>query len=199
MLDEGAGNEEARARDLAPLDAPPDLHAVLERCAEIAGEGHAGPEQLPRGGGHDLVAEAGAVRGVPVLVVAVTQDHEVHVHVGEPGKNGHAACVDLRHARRDGDLAAPSHGRDAVSGDEDDSVVDRAALVSVYDAAPHEREGYAGGVGLGGGGAGRRQKQNDGGGGRGDEPAHALNPPMRILSGRGPRGSGGPHGPPARI
>ena len=43
--------------------------------------GHAGVQQLQGGGRHDRVAQARRIRAVPVIVIGVAVDHQVHVHV----------------------------------------------------------------------------------------------------------------------
>ena len=49
--------------------------------AEVARRRHSRAQQLVRGGGHDLLLEPRRVGLVPVGVVRVAVDHEMHVHV----------------------------------------------------------------------------------------------------------------------
>ncbi len=108
-------------------------------------------QQLLGRDGHDLVAEAAHVGRVPVLVVGVAQDHQVHVHVHEPGKDAHACGVHHGRAGRDRDLRARADGHDALAGDENHAVVDGRPLVAVDDLAADESQGgFLGGVSRGG-------------------------------------------------
>jgi hypothetical protein len=81
LLDERAGDVDGRAVDRAGPDAVANGDAGLERTTEIACARDAGQQELFGGGGHDHRFELRRIGLVPVGVVAVPVDHEVHVHV----------------------------------------------------------------------------------------------------------------------
>jgi len=168
VLDERTRDEEARARDLPLVDAIADFEDVVQLRAEIARERHSALEELLGRGGHDLPAEAGAVCRVPVLVVSVADDHQVHVHVGEPGQNAHPARVDGRRPIGHRDGRTRTDRDDPLARDQHDAVVDRRALVAVDDPSADERERRFGRR-LGGGQARAERDTEDESAG---EPAH---------------------------
>ena len=76
---------------------------------------------------------------VPVRVVAVAVDHQVHVHVPQAGQHAHAFGGDHLGAGRHRERARPADGGDALALDEDDAVADRAAAEAVDERAADER------------------------------------------------------------
>ena len=110
----------------------------LERPAEIARAGHAGHQQLLRGGRHDHRLELRRVGLVPVVVVGVADDHRVDVHVPEAGEHGHAFGGDHLGAGGDGERADLADGGDLVAVDEDDAVLDGRAGEAVDEGAADE-------------------------------------------------------------
>ena len=138
VLDERTGHVERGAGNLAGVDAIADGDALLERSAEIARAGHAGHQQLLRGGRHDHRLELRGVGLVPVAVVGVADDHRVDVHVPEAGQHGHAFGGDDLGARGHGERADLADGGDLVAVDEDDAVLDGGAGEAVDEGAADE-------------------------------------------------------------
>ena len=142
VLDERTRDEEPRSGDFPLLDPRLNVEHVLERRSELPREGDSAREQLARGRRHDFPPEARSIRRVPVLVVAVAEDHEMDVHVRETGNHGHPARVDGRRARRHGHGAARAHGDDPLPRNEDDAVLDGSTLVTIDDAPAHQRQSH---------------------------------------------------------
>lgn len=130
---------EGWAGQCARVDLVPNRNARLERPAEIARARHAGEEQLLRRGRHDDRLELLRVGLVPVCVVGVTVDHQVHVHVPESREHGHAFCGHDPGACRDVDRSHLPDGADALAIDQDDGVMNRPAAESVNQRPADER------------------------------------------------------------
>ena len=88
LLQEGSAHKDARAGDVAAGDAVAHRDAVFERSADVTHRGDTRHQQLLGGDGHDDVAEAVAVNPVPMVIVGVAEDHQVDVHVHQPGQHG---------------------------------------------------------------------------------------------------------------
>ena len=106
VLDERARHVHRRARNLAGVDAVARRDARLERAAEIARAGHAREQQLLRGGRKDHRFVGRRIRLVPVVVVGVTDDLQVDMHVPETGQHRHA--FRRNHFRAGGTASEPT-------------------------------------------------------------------------------------------
>jgi len=89
LLGAGIGRvlqERSRGVDRGPLqlsacDAPLHVEHLVQRCPQITHAGHAGHEALPRRCRHDAASPFARIYAVPVRVVAVPHQHQVHMHV----------------------------------------------------------------------------------------------------------------------
>ena len=75
MLDEGTGDVEIRARQLAGIDAVADRDGRLERRTEIADRGDPSQQKLYGGGRHDLVFEPVEIGTIPVIIIGMPVEH----------------------------------------------------------------------------------------------------------------------------
>ena len=139
FLDEGSGHEQGRPGDAAAVDRIAHGDAVLQRTAQVARTRHAGQQQLLRRRRHDHVPELGRVGLVPVVVVGVPIDHQVHVHVPQAGQHRHAFGRDDRRVRGHGQRLHRAYRNDALAFDQDDAVADRIAERAVDQGAAHHR------------------------------------------------------------
>src|SRR5688572_580737 len=141
VLDERTRHKEPRTGDLVPLDLLLDRDDVVERSTEVARAGDSGTEQLLRRDGHDEIGVARAVQVIPTLVVAVTEELQVDVHVDEARQDGHAVGIDRPHARGHRNGTGWTDGSNALARDEDHAVLDRRTAVAVEDAATGHGKG----------------------------------------------------------
>ena len=144
MLDERAGDEQARPGNLAVCDPLFDRDRIVEGCAEVARGSDTREQQLLGRGRHDLRFETVDVVLVPVLVIRVAVQHQVHVHVPEAGEHRHALGRD--HFIPGGYLQRVdcADGNDGVALDEDHAVRDRIAEQAVDEPAADERFPFIG-------------------------------------------------------
>ena len=141
-----AAHHHARAGDFTLRDPIANRQALLERRAQIDGGRDAGHQELLRGDGHHARQHRVAALLVdprePAHVVAVAEDHQVHVRLDEPGHHRLAARVDDGRARRNPDLGRRAGRDDPVALDEDGGVVDRRNVVAGEQHAADERERF---------------------------------------------------------
>ena len=125
--------------NLSLVDALPDRDRRLQRRAEIARARHAGQQQLFGRRRHDDGTELIGVGLVPVRVVAVPAQHEVHVHIPEAGQHAHAVGGDHLCAGRHRKRIDGADGGDPLTFDEDDAVADRPSAVAIDQRAADQR------------------------------------------------------------
>ena len=111
----------------------------VERSAEIARAGDAGEQQLLRRGRKDHRLERRRIGLVPVVVVGVPDDLQVHVHVPQPGQHGHPFRGNHLGAGGHRERADLADGANAIAVDDDDAVLHRPAAVAVDQRAADER------------------------------------------------------------
>ncbi len=122
VLDERTRDVDRRALQRALVEAVADADRRLERRAEIARAGHAGQQELLGRSGHDDSLELGQIRLVPVRVVAVPVQHQMHVHVPQAGQHAHAFGGDHLGAARHRQRADGADRADPLALDEDHAV-----------------------------------------------------------------------------
>ena len=145
VRDPAHAGDDARPRNPAAFDASLRGGEGVGIARQIHRGGDAAQQELAGGDGHD-VGIVRAVRAVPVLIVGVAEDVQVHVDVDQPRHDGHPAGVD--------DLGAvgrrqrlPAAGRDdAVVVDQDDAAGQGRSPVAVDEQAADDGQG--GGFGL---------------------------------------------------
>ena len=131
---------ERRAGKLAAIDPVAHLDAFLQRRAEIARAGYAGHEQLMRGRRHDLASETLGISFVPMVVVAVAEQHGVNVAIPKAGQNRHAFGGNDFGIRRDLEGVDRADGGDALAFDHDHAVGERRPAEAVDQTTADQRD-----------------------------------------------------------
>ena len=140
MLQERARRVDRRTLEFTPCDAALYVEHFFKRCTEIAHAGNASHEVLFRCRRNNRAPDFRGVHAIPIRVVAVPHQHQVHVHIPEPGQHVHALGRHHRHASGNGERANLTDRDNALAVNQDDAVFDRGSTVPVDECATHQGE-----------------------------------------------------------
>ena len=140
--DPAHARDHAGARDLAAIDAPLRGDESVRVAREVDRRGHPAHDELAGGDRHHVrvVRPMGAV---PVLVVRVSEDVQMHVDVDQSRQDGHPGGVDDLRAVGHGERLPTAGSHDAIAVDEDDPAGQGRPLVPVDQQPADDGQGGA--------------------------------------------------------